>query len=149
MLHHRASLPDFFPHSYSKKRFDFVRLTPIHPTSTCDFHTLTGSTFFPFGHRDNVERKKQSKTKQHIPNSQLTLTINLLSSNKPTFYFVHFSMVLCGPGAHHRNSIAGSSVPRPIQRIRKGGPLVISSDGPYFSNTTQFYNVFSFNQAES
>ncbi|KAG9061721.1 meiosis-specific transcription factor ndt80 [Linnemannia hyalina] len=58
-------------------------------------------------------------------------------------------MVLCGPGAHHRNSIAGSTVPRPIQRIRKGGPLVISSDGPYFSNTTQFYNVFSFNQAES
>ncbi|KAF9130148.1 meiosis-specific transcription factor ndt80, partial [Linnemannia schmuckeri] len=59
------------------------------------------------------------------------------------------SMIHCGSGAHHRNSIAGSTVPRPIQRIRKGGPLVISSDGPYFSNTTQFYNVFSFNQAES
>ncbi|KAG0284770.1 meiosis-specific transcription factor ndt80 [Linnemannia gamsii] len=59
------------------------------------------------------------------------------------------SMDLCSPGAHHRNSIAGSTVPRPMQRLRKGGPLVISSDGPYFSNTTQFYNVFSFNQAES
>ncbi|KAF8937210.1 meiosis-specific transcription factor ndt80, partial [Haplosporangium gracile] len=59
------------------------------------------------------------------------------------------SMVLCGPGVHHRNSIAGSTVPRSIQRMRKGGPLVISSDGPYFSNTTQFYNVFSFDQAES
>ncbi|KAF9341583.1 meiosis-specific transcription factor ndt80 [Linnemannia elongata] len=78
MLHHRASLPGFFPHSYNEK-----------------------------------------------------------------------SLALCGPVAHHRNSIAGSTVSRPIQRNRKGGPLVISSDGPYFSNTTQFYNVFSFNQAES
>ncbi|KAF9122389.1 meiosis-specific transcription factor ndt80 [Mortierella sp. 14UC] len=59
------------------------------------------------------------------------------------------SMPLCGPSPHHRNSIAGSTAPRPVQRVRKGGPLVISSDGPYFSNTTQFYNVFSLNQAES
>ncbi|KAF9901166.1 meiosis-specific transcription factor ndt80 [Linnemannia zychae] len=59
------------------------------------------------------------------------------------------SVPLCGPGAHHRNSIAGSTVPRSVQRARKGGPLVISSDGPYFSNTTQFYNVFSLNQTES
>ncbi|KAK3840146.1 MAG: hypothetical protein JOS17DRAFT_6857 [Linnemannia elongata] len=78
MLHHRASLPGFFPHNYNEK-----------------------------------------------------------------------SLALYSPGAHHRNSIAGSTVSRPIQRVRKGGPLVISSDGPYFSNTTQFYNVFSFNQTES
>ncbi|KAG0368247.1 meiosis-specific transcription factor ndt80, partial [Mortierella sp. AD032] len=58
-------------------------------------------------------------------------------------------MPLCGPSVHHRNSIAGSTVPRQVQRVRKGGPLVISSDGPYFSNTTQFYRVFSLNQAES
>ncbi|KAG0267473.1 meiosis-specific transcription factor ndt80 [Linnemannia exigua] len=76
--------------------------------------------------------------------------------NAPIFAFessgrslIAENMALCGPGVNHRNSIAGSTVPRPVQRVRKGGPLVISSDGPYFSNTTQFYNVFSMNQAES
>ncbi|KAF9095771.1 meiosis-specific transcription factor ndt80 [Mortierella sp. GBA35] len=58
-------------------------------------------------------------------------------------------IVLCGPGIQHRNSIAGSTISRPVGRFRKGGSLSISADGPYFSNTQQFYNVFSFNQAQS
>ncbi|KAG0198073.1 hypothetical protein BGX28_008438 [Mortierella sp. GBA30] len=53
-----------------------------------------------------------------------------------------------GPIIHHRNSIAGSTLPNPVVRTRRAGSMAMVEDGPYFSNTTQFYKVFDMNQAQ-
>ncbi|KAF9101895.1 meiosis-specific transcription factor ndt80, partial [Mortierella sp. AM989] len=54
-----------------------------------------------------------------------------------------------GPIIHHRNSIAGSTLPSTTVRSRRAGSLAMVEDGPFFSNTKQFYNLFNMNQTQS
>ncbi|KAG0055138.1 hypothetical protein BGZ83_009550 [Gryganskiella cystojenkinii] len=54
-----------------------------------------------------------------------------------------------GPVIHHRNSIAGTTLPHPVVRSRRAGSLAAVEDGPYFANTRQFHNVYSMDQTQS
>ncbi|KAF9967920.1 meiosis-specific transcription factor ndt80 [Mortierella alpina] len=53
-----------------------------------------------------------------------------------------------GPIIHHRNSIAGSTLPNPVVRARRAGSMAMVEDGPFFSNTKQFHRVFNMNQTQ-
>ncbi|KAF9158900.1 meiosis-specific transcription factor ndt80 [Mortierella sp. AD011] len=54
-----------------------------------------------------------------------------------------------GPIIHHRNSIAGSTLPSTTVRSRRAGSLAMVEDVPFFSNTKQFYNIYNMNQTQS
>ncbi|KAG0242980.1 meiosis-specific transcription factor ndt80 [Mortierella sp. GBA43] len=54
-----------------------------------------------------------------------------------------------GPIIHHRNSIAGSTMPNTVVRARRAGSLAMVEDGPFFSNTKQFYSLYNMNQTQS
>ncbi|KAF9428469.1 hypothetical protein BGZ94_002260 [Podila epigama] len=49
----------------------------------------------------------------------------------------------------HRNSIAGTTVPMSSGRSRRTGSLTVLEEGPYFSDTQQFYNIYDMNQTRS
>ncbi|KAF9432232.1 meiosis-specific transcription factor ndt80 [Entomortierella beljakovae] len=54
-----------------------------------------------------------------------------------------------GPIIHHRNSIAGSTLPNTVVRSRRAGSLAMVEDGPFFSNTKQYNNLYNMNQTQS
>ncbi|KAF9391255.1 hypothetical protein CPC16_004494 [Podila verticillata] len=53
------------------------------------------------------------------------------------------------PVIPHRNSIAGTTVATVSGRTRRTGSLAILEEGPYFSNTKQFYNIYDMSRARS
>ncbi|KAG0304262.1 meiosis-specific transcription factor ndt80 [Dissophora globulifera] len=69
--------------------------------------------------------------------------------NDPTSVFHSYMSASEGPIIHHRNSIAGSTLPNTVVRARRAGSLAMVEDGPFFSNTKQFYNLFNMNQTQS
>ncbi|KAF8934064.1 meiosis-specific transcription factor ndt80 [Dissophora ornata] len=71
------------------------------------------------------------------------------ADNDPSSVFQPYMSTSDGPIIHHRNSIAGSTLPNTVVRARRAGSLAMVEDGPYFSNTKQFHNLFNMSQTQS
>ncbi|KAG0096729.1 meiosis-specific transcription factor ndt80 [Podila epicladia] len=104
-------------------------LTIVSPRAEHDQHPQDYLSSFPPGHdQSNLESP---------PNSHSS-------------FFQHYSPNSNDdPIIPHRNSIAGTTVATVSGRARRTGSLAILEEGPYFSNTKQFYNIYDMNQTRS